>query len=139
LYGRNTFGGNIAVVLQEPKFDALDFSSGLTGADHSRYRGEGMVNVPVSDTFALRIAAAYEKSDGYVENSFNKAADQYDEDTSFVRLSALFKPTEELKILARFSFLDQGGNGGGAFGYKQAGTFFHSPSCQQLFNATPVI
>ena len=55
LYGRNTFGGTINIITNEPSFEGIEYNvSGLYGA-YGRYRAEGMLNLPLSDTFAVRL------------------------------------------------------------------------------------
>ncbi len=50
--------------------------------------------------------------------------------------SFAFKPLCELNVVLRADTTRQKGNGGSAFGYKLAGTYLHTPSCQQFFNTT---
>jgi iron complex outermembrane receptor protein len=139
LYGRNTFGGNVSVTTKQPKLGELQYGFDLTGAEYSRARLDGFVNVPLGDRAALRLAALYDKSDGWVENDFNSGADLFDQDMKYVRAALRFEPTDQFSATIRADFLDQGGNGGSAFGYKQAGSYFNVASCQQLFNDTVVI
>jgi iron complex outermembrane receptor protein len=139
LYGRNTFGGNISVTTRQPKLGELQYGFDLTGAEYSRARADGYVNVPLGERAALRIAALYDKSDGWVENDFNSGADLFDQDMKYARAALRFEPTEQFTVVARADFLDQGGNGGSAFGYKQAGSYFNLASCQQLFNDAVVV
>lgn len=139
LYGRNTFGGNIAVFTHAPSFDAMAYDASVTFADYDRVRVEGMLNLPVSETVALRLVGAYDRSDGWVENGFNSSAGLFDEDLKYGRIALRFKPNDQFDAVLRADIADQGGNGGSAFGYKQAGTYYDIASCQQLFNATPVV
>ncbi len=138
LYGRNTFGGNIAVTTQAPQLGDLSYGFDLTGGEFSRARLEGRVNLPVGDTFAVRLVGVYDKSDGWVDNGFNGAADLFDQDLKYFRAAARWQPTEQFNVVLRADVTDQGGNGGSAFGYKMGGTYLDVASCQGLFNATPV-
>jgi outer membrane receptor protein involved in Fe transport len=67
LYGRNATAGVVNVITRKPsnKFEA--FAQG-TGGNFGSYRGEGMVNVPIGESGGLRVAGAYLKRDGYVDN-----------------------------------------------------------------------
>lgn len=139
LYGRNTFGGNISVLTNAPVFKKFQGSASAQFGEFNKTRFEGMVNLPVHDMFAVRVAAAYDKSDGYVQNDFNSAADLFDQDLKYGRLALKFQPNSAFEATFRTDSTEQGGNGGSAFGYKQAGTYYDRASCQQLFNATVTI
>lgn len=139
LYGRNTFGGNVSVITNAPQFDELKYSFGLTAGENSRFRFDGMLNLPVNDIFALRIAAAIDRNDGWVQNDFAGGKNLFDEDVKYFRVAARLKPNDRFDAVLRVDKTTQGGYGGSAFGYKQAGSYFDLPTCSQLFNTTPVI
>lgn len=139
LYGRNTFGGNISIVTNAPVFNDFQGSASLLYGRFDKVRVEAMLNVPVDPTFAIRFAATVDQAEGYVKNDFNTAANLFDQDLKYVRVSAKFKPDSRFEATVRADYTDQGGNGGSAFGYKQAGTYYDRASCQQLFNASLVI
>ena len=136
LYGRNTFGGNIAIVTHAPELGKMAYSASLLGGRYSRGRFDGMVNLPVGDTVAFRFAGAYEKQDGWVENDFNSNADLFDENLKFGRVAARWQPNDNFTSVLRVDYTKQSGNGASAFGYKQAGTYVDRASCQLLYNAT---
>ena len=71
-----------------------------------------------------------------MKNDFNPAAGLFDRDLKYLRVSLKLKPTRDFDAVLRADVTDQGGLGGSAFGYKLAGTYLHTPSCQQLFNAS---
>jgi len=139
LFGRNTFGGNIAITTNEPDETETQIGGSLLGGSLSRVRGEAVFNSPLSNTMALRFAGAIESADPWVENDFNSGAGLFDQDQKFVRLSFKSQPLRDLTAIFRIDATEQGGNGGSAFGYKQAGTYVHTPSCQQLFNSSLAI
>ena len=136
LYGRNTFGGNISIVTNEPIFKQFQSSASILLGSFKKARVEGVLNIPVSDTVAVRLVGAYDKADGYVKNDFNPAADLFDQDLKYGRVAIRFKPDDRFDATFRADSTDQGGNGGSAFGYKQGGTFLDRASCLQLFNAS---
>ncbi len=139
LYGRNTFGGNMSISTAQP--DLTDYFGGadLTIGDNNQVRISGFVNAALSDTVGLRIAGAYETSDGWVKNVNPAGGNLFDDDNKYVRGTLKLQPTENLTAVFKFDYARRGGNGGSAFGYKLVGSYFHVPSNQQLFNATPVI
>ena len=136
LFGRNTFGGTIAVTTQAPELKSTETSANLELGSFGKVRFDGAANLPLGDSAALRIAGVVEKADAWVKNDFNPAAGLFDRDLKYLRVSLKLKPTREFEAVLRADVTDQGGLGGSAFGYKLAGSFLHLPSCQQLFNAT---
>ena len=138
LYGRNTFGGNIALTTAQPSLDGYFGGLDLTVGDNGQYRGDLFVNAALSETVALRIAGSYEKSDGYVKNVNPLGSNLFDDNNRYVRMSVLFQPTDKLTAVLKFDYSKRRGAGGSAFGYKLVGSYFDVGSRQQLFNATPV-
>ena len=137
LYGRNTFGGNISIVTAKPDFKEYYGGADLTVGKNGQVRVSGYLNAPLNDFAALRFAAGYEKSNGYVKNINPAGGNLFDDDNRYVRASLALKPSEDLTATFKFDYARRGGNGGSAFGYKLVGSYFDVPSNQQLFNATP--
>ena len=123
LYGRNSFGGNIAFYSAEPE----DFVTASVDALYGRYnhvRLEGHFNTPITEDLAFRIAGLYEHKDGFVEN-IGSGNDYGGEEQYFARGSLKWRPAaldDRLSVLVRGSYLDLGGEGLGGFGYKILGT-----------------
>ncbi len=68
LYGRNATGGVVNTITATPK----DSFSGEVSAEygrHDRIKLGGYLNVPISDTFAVRVAGTMIKRDGNVLNT----------------------------------------------------------------------
>ncbi len=123
LYGRNTFGGTINVITNQPELGEFDgYVTALYG-DYNRQKLEGMVNFPMGDTFALRIAAMSDKHDGYITNTFVKGTsdDLHDQDLQYVRASAKWEPSDNFDATLKFSYSDKNNNGGAQWGYQQIG------------------
>lgn len=104
LYGRNATVGAINIVPNRPssKYE------GSVGVDMGNYRAfaiTGMVNVPISDTVAIRVAFRTSKHDGYLSNGYN------DEDRRAARFSALVKPSSDLSMLFSADYFHDGGKG----------------------------
>jgi iron complex outermembrane receptor protein len=121
LYGRNTFGGNVTIISAQPR-DNLDAGGSLTGGNFDRFRGEGFVNVPVASGVALRLTGLREKMDGYVEG-VNEDLDIMARNTTYLRASIGFQPTDNLEAVLRYSYWKETGTGGAAFGYRVGGIF----------------
>ena len=125
LYGRNTFGGTINIITNEPSFENVEYNvSGLLGA-YSRYRVEGMLNLPLGDTFAVRLAALSDTHDGYIENTNQPgtADDLNDKDMQFFRATLRWQPTDTFDASLRVASSTVDSNGSAIWGYQQIGGY----------------
>lgn len=99
LYGRNTTAGLINVLSARP-----DFKFGARAdASYESYNGvnvTGVVNVPVSDILAFRVAGNINRYDSYIKDTSGSSysLDPF-KDNKSVRLSALFKPSDTISLL----------------------------------------
>lgn len=134
LYGRNTIGGNITVTTNQPT-NKIDYGATITVGNFNRYRVEGFVNTPLSDSVSVRIAGAGENQDGWVKNDYNPSASLFDVKQRYIRGSLKFEQGG-FKAVLRADYSHSGGNGDSAFGYKQIGTYYDLATCQPLFNAS---
>ncbi len=120
LYGRNTFGGAINVISNEPDFEAFSGSiQGLVG-DYNRTRFQTILNVPVSETFALRFAHVSDVHNGYIKNSYHPSTsdDLDDNDSQFSRITAKWLVTDSLDITLRYAQSDKDSNSTAIWGYQ---------------------
>ncbi len=139
LYGRNTFGGNISITTAQPTLDEYKGGLDLTVGQNGRLRTEGFVNAALSETVALRIAGAFENSNGYVKNDNPLGNNLFDDKSRYVRGSLLLKPNDAFSAVLKFDYAQQRGAGGSAFGYKLRGSYFYTPTSTQLYNGTPIV
>ena len=70
LYGRNASGGAILINTAMPTH-TFEGKGTLEYGNLNHFLGEGMVNIPVSDTFALRVAGRYTREDGFLHNIYS--------------------------------------------------------------------
>ena len=68
LFGRNSAAGAISIITRKP-VDEFDASLKVRVGEDEKQRVEGMVNLPLGDTVALRMNGVWNKSDGWVEDS----------------------------------------------------------------------
>ena len=94
LFGRNTTAGLVHVISNRPR-DAFDYSIGAGVGNDGILTAEGMVNVPISDTLAARLAFQHRESDGYVHNTAT-GEDWSDENSQGARLSLRFTPNDRV-------------------------------------------
>lgn len=124
LYGRNTFGGNVSVTTARPT-DDLSAAVAVTYGSFDRIRGDGYVNVPISETVQLRVAGLREKMDGYVKGA-TPDLDIYNRDTTYGRATLRLKPADAFEAVLSYSYWQEQGTGAGAFGYRVGGVFLNT-------------
>lgn len=88
LYGAGAMGGLLKYVMRDPSTEALEFRAGIegfdiSGADDLGWGARAGVNVPLSDTVALRASYFMQKTPGYIDNvadgSFVTGREDYNE------------------------------------------------------------
>lgn len=121
LYGRNSFGGAVNVISNQPEND-LRFGASLTVGNYDRIRAEGFFNAPLTETLSARISVALDSQDGFVKNTFDRRNDIRDKDDKYIRGQLRWEPSSNFDATLRASLWKQGGNGGSDFGYFNAGT-----------------
>ena len=134
LYGRNTFGGNIAVTSNEPS-NEFGASINLLYGSYDRKRADGFVNIPLGDKVAFRVAGLREKMDGYIKGT-NSSLDIADRDTAYVRAGLKIEPVEGFEAQLRYTHWREKGTGIAAFGYRVGGVFVNAAG-QFDINGTP--
>ena len=94
-FGANTTAGVINMTTKSATLDdELDaFLRASYEIETEQFVIEGATDIPVSDTFGLRIAGKYSDSEGYLENTFLNVTRPANEDT-VLRVSALWQPTD---------------------------------------------
>lgn len=101
LYGRNSTAGAINVVTAKPSVRGRTGRLAASYGDYESLDLEGMLNLPVSDNFALRFAGKYVRQDeGYVFNR-SLGRDIGRRDVRMARAQALWRPTPELEVLTK--------------------------------------
>ena len=97
LYGRNTSAGAIKVVTKRPEFDSV---SGTAEASYGRFDAwsvKGSLNLPLSDTAAIRATALVSGGGG---DTYNRTLDTRVNDQKVVggRLALRYAPTDRLEV-----------------------------------------
>ena len=116
LYGRNTLAG--AINLYTNAANLRGFEAAITSS-YERFnhlRNEAYVNVPVTSTFAVRLAGLTEQSDGYVKNTAGENIGTLD--TISLRGSAYWKPSDDFDATLRVTNIRERGNVNGLFATK---------------------
>ncbi len=103
LYGKNTTGGAINFITRKPGFDTEgDIKLGV--GNYNRREVEGAFQTAlIPDRIAVRFAFTYTKVDGFIQNVLPGAPDLEGVDQYGVRLSLLFKASDDLEFTLRAS------------------------------------
>lgn len=104
LYGRNATAGAINIITNKPK---NQFEASLSGdaGNYSALGFQGMLNVPLSDTVAVRGAFMTAKHDGYQGYLVTRPDDKGDDqDVWGGRLSLGFTPSDAFSALLAFEY-----------------------------------
>ena len=103
LYGKNTTGGAINFITHKPGFDTeADIKVGVGNYNRREVEGDFQTAL-VPDRLAVRFAFTYTKVDGFIQNVLPGHPDLEGVDQYGVRLSLLFKATDDLDFTLRFS------------------------------------
>ena len=102
LYGRNATGGAINTITAKPDLEALGFSQTLTGGSRDFRRSRTMLNAPLADNLALRLAYLTMEQDGFIENLGTEVDNFGDRDRSAWRGDLLWDVNADLEL--RYTF-----------------------------------
>jgi iron complex outermembrane receptor protein len=70
LFGRNVTGGAVLLVPQKPKSQLEGYVEGSAG-NYGMWRTQGVINIPLSDTFRIRAGFDHMDRQGYLKNVGN--------------------------------------------------------------------
>lgn len=107
LFGRNSAAGAISIVTNEPTRNT-EAEATLRYGSHENVVAHGMLNVPLSDTFAVRLSAVRNHSDGWITNA-TSGQSMGAEGEWGTRLAAKWTPSGETKLVVTWEHevLDQ--------------------------------
>ena len=111
LYGRNATAGTINVITRRPQKEFGGYVD-LLGGNKSRFGARAAINLPLSDSFTVRLAGITEERDGYYDNG-PLVTDGSDVDESGMRLHALYEPSDSTSVLLTVDHNSRGGVGDG--------------------------
>lgn len=110
LYGRNATGGSINYITNKPT-DTFEFTGDATYGNYNWMRGRAAVNLPVSDSFKLRLVGFGEKRDAFTINTDPSGNDANDAENWGFRAHALYEPSGQFKALLSTSYVKATGVG----------------------------
>lgn len=109
LYGRNATGGVFNLITAKPVLEEFQADAKLTYGNYNTFKAKGMVNVPVGDSAALRVAGSLLQRDGFVDN-ITTGNDIDDRDLYSIRASFAWEPTDRLRTLFIYEHFEEEDN-----------------------------
>lgn len=124
LFGRNTTGGAVLMYAAKPHFEGIGGELSATFGNYGTRNAGGVLNLPVTDTVALRFAGQINRHEGYTENLFDGSEKDDVDDQSF-RLAMLVQPSDALETYTIYQYFheDTSGMGYRLRGINPAGSF----------------
>ncbi len=110
LYGRNANGGSVNIVTRRPQ-EEQELSGDVTYGKYDWVRVRGVLNQPLSDNLAARLAIYSDTRDGYMNNLYDGGKDAGDKDSQGGRLQLLWRDVLGGEVLLRAYTAKNGGVG----------------------------
>lgn len=109
LFGRNTTGGAILIETNDPNLSNTDATASFTYGRFNEVDLTSVLNTPVTDNLAVRIAGSYRSSDGFTVDRIT--SDRYNRrETYQVRGKILYEPSSDLRSVLSVEYYENGGN-----------------------------
>ena len=104
LFGRNSAGGAISIVTNDP--DSQHLVSGLVRAgSYGQVHAEGVINQPLGEDFSLRVSAVGEKSEGWATNTVDGKKNPQAK-TWGTRVGARWSPSDATSVVLTWEHED---------------------------------
>jgi iron complex outermembrane receptor protein len=117
LYGANSLGGLLKYVTVDPSTEAMTGTvnlgtSSVHGGDEIGYSARGSVNIPLSNTLAIRASGSTRRDPGYIDNLQTGQEDVNRTDAMSGRIAALWRPSENfsVKLSALYQNIERDGS-----------------------------
>ena len=101
LYGKNSVGGAINLITARPIFGESLGKASVDMGDFDLLKTKLMLNIPLGDSIAMRIATSSVERDGNIKNIYSKAPTPYinNRDSNSFRLSLAWQVNDSTDIL----------------------------------------
>lgn len=119
LFGKNASAGLVNITTRRPgigRFDGQlmgEVAQMKVPGDGLLYRLQGIVNVPLGETAALRVSASQTHTDPVIKNLVSVPGSQYGQDQTSMRAKLLWEPTPDLSIYIAGDYAHSSGVGSG--------------------------
>lgn len=97
--GRNALAGAVSLVTKQPVLEEYEGAVRLSAGNYETYSAEGVLNVPIGETLALRVAGEYYETNGFITNVTRDEDDFDARENLTLRSKLLWEPTDDLSIV----------------------------------------
>ena len=116
LYGANAMGGLLKFVTLDPSTDRVSGSvqagtSVVQNGAQEGYNFRGAVNIPITDTLAMRITGYTRQDPGYIDNVVSRVKGVNEDQAYGGLLSVLWRPSDAVSLKVKALYQDLRGNG----------------------------
>lgn len=98
LYGRNATGGAVKFISKRPSTSDVDYNFDIATGSFHRLDLRGALNVPLSDTVALRVSGVSRNNDGYYTHAVT-GVDLNRRDSQGMRASLLWEASDNFDVV----------------------------------------
>lgn len=121
LFGRNTTGGAVRVILKEPAEEFGGFAE-IGGGRFDQISARGSVDIPATENFRLKISGYYIDDDGFVDNVTTGEDGLNFEENFGIRGAILWEPTDKASWNASLAYIEN--EHANMFNYEDGGDRF---------------
>jgi len=98
LFGRNNTGGAISLYSHRPELDRYSAEFTVGGGDYQSFLGRAIVNLPVADGFALRLAYQDDEHEGFGSSVGSGQSNLENQHRHQLRVGALWTPSTSTDV-----------------------------------------
>jgi len=106
LYGRNATGGVFNAITAKPVMEEFQGRVSATLGNYDTYKFQGMLNVPIGDKIAVRVAGSSLERSGYATNTVT-GNDIDDRQLYGIRASIAVEPTDRFRALLIYDHFEE--------------------------------
>ena len=132
LFGRNTTGGAVNVIMAKPA-DEFGGKFEVSAGSYDRYLVKGSVDLPVSDTVLTKVSGYYLKDDGFLENKATgdmlNGAENYG-----MRGDVRLLPTDRITVDLAVEYFSDTGTYLGVVGLPEPSSKFETTTTPDFYN-----
>lgn len=122
LRGRNATAGSLNIITHAPELKKWDTMASVQFGNYSQKLTKAMVNIPLGDTLALRVATFTEDRESFYSNAgpIENLTPPENADTLAYRVSLKWQPTDKVTITLRHDYTQEKGVGTIGSNYQNA-------------------
>ncbi|UZK67294.1 TonB-dependent receptor [Sphingomonas sp. M1-B02] len=125
LFGKNSSAGVIHIITANPKLGQYSLRGSFSYGTKNEVNAQSVVNLPLGDALALRVAGGVQRRDGFVKDLFS-GEDHWGYERYSLRAKLLWEPTSALSVLLQGEYRYLTDNANGLWTLRNCGSGFGS-------------